>query len=108
MNSSTWRLHALQFSRLLWLAIFSAVSIGSLMAQAPSFVTFDAPDAGRNKSQGAIAESMNQNGVIAGMYIDKFNLNHCFVRLANGQITEFDAFPGMYSDLRSVNHGFVH
>jgi hypothetical protein len=43
------------------------------MAQTPSFVTFDAPHAGRNKSQGTIPESMNQDGVIAGIYIDKFN-----------------------------------
>jgi hypothetical protein len=103
MNSRSWRLHSLQLSRLLWLAIFAAVSIASLMAQTPSFVTFDAPDAGRNKSQGTFPESMNQNGVIAGIYIDKFNLNHCFLRLANGQITEFDVFPPSIPNVRAIN-----
>lgn len=62
----------------------------SLFAQTPSFVSFDAPDAGTGPGQGTVALYINQVGVAAGHYSDSSNLQHGFLRLPNGQITEFD------------------
>jgi hypothetical protein len=64
-----------------------------LRAQIPTFVSFDAPDAGTSKNQGTTALFINQNGVISGHYADASGVLHGFVRAANGQITEFDP-PG--------------
>jgi hypothetical protein len=60
-------------------------------AQAPTFVSFDAPDAGLAEGLGTHPARINRNGVIAGWYLDSHVLMHGFVRTANGQITEFDA-----------------
>lgn len=62
----------------------------ALAAQTPTFVSFDAPHAGTSKNQGTSAGFINQNGVIAGTYVDANNVLHGYVRIASGQITEFD------------------
>jgi hypothetical protein len=65
----------------------------SLFAQSRPFVSFDAPDAGHGGDQGTFGISINQSGAIAGMYIDSAGTTRGYVRLSNGQITEFDP-PG--------------
>jgi len=62
----------------------------TLFAQTPSFVAFDAPDA----VQGTNPVAINTNGVVTGYYYDLHGAPHGFVRLSNGQITEFDP-PGL-------------
>lgn len=95
---------------------------------APTFVTFDAKDAGTMMLQGTVATAINASGVIAGIYITMPNVAHGFVRASNGTITEFDApnagtglnqgtFPtsidaagdiaGFYSDATVAYRGFV-
>jgi hypothetical protein len=85
------------FLAALWLGIVS------LFAQTPSFVVFDAADAGQGQNQGTVPRLMNQNGVIAGTYIDKSNQIHCFVRLPNGQLTEFDVFASPTPLVTGIN-----
>jgi hypothetical protein len=62
---------------------------GSLFAQAPSFITFDAPGAGREGGQGTTATCVNSDGVVAGFYFDRGGFSHGFVRAVNGVISEF-------------------
>jgi uncharacterized membrane protein len=66
----------------------------SLFAQTPSFITFDAPDAGTTDNHGTIPHYINSKGVIAGDYLDDNDAFHCFIRDVKGVITEFDP-PGM-------------
>lgn len=53
------------------LLILSVTFIAPLPAQTPSFGTFDAPNAGNNQGEGTRPITMNQNGAIAGIYIDR-------------------------------------
>ena len=68
----------------------------SLPAQTPSFVTFDAPDAGVGNLQGTVPTCISRGGVIAGYYLDVTSKSHGFFRQSNGLITEFDV-PGLAS-----------
>ena len=91
-------------------------------------ITFNAPGAGTSSGQGTFAYSINQQGAIAGFYLDKSNVYHGFVRTQRGQITTFDvsgagtaafqgtlpygsnpegAIAGFYADSSFVYHGFV-
>src|SRR4029077_597213 len=80
----------------------------TLSAQNPSFVSFDAPDAGKNADQGTFATSISQTGAIAGWYIDAGGAIHGFFRLTNGQITEFDAPGGLNTVSNAINrHGQI-
>ena len=97
-----------------------------------TFTDFDAKDAGTGMLQGTIGTSINDNGDIAGIYLNTngtaTNVAHGFVRTANGTITEFDSphagtgknqgtFPtginangeitGMYFDANNGYHGFL-
>jgi len=97
-----------------------------------TFTDFDAKDAGPSFLQGTIGTSINDNGDIAGIYLNTngtaTNVAHGFIRTAAGTITEFDAphagaglnqgtFPaginangeiaGMYFDSNNVYHGFL-
>jgi predicted membrane protein len=85
--SSPRKFHSSLFGKILLLVV-SLLCTVSLVGQAPTFVSFDPPDAGPN---GTVPSSMNQNGVIAGWYSDINGLVHGFVRATTGQITEFDA-----------------
>jgi hypothetical protein len=79
-----------------------------LRAQSPSFVSFDAPDAGKSEDQGTFATSISQTGAIAGWYIDAGGAIHGFFRLTNGQITEFDAPGGINTVPNAINrHGVI-
>jgi len=95
----------------------------------PTFVTFEAPDAGSSMLQGTTGLGINAEGDIVGTYVNMTNLAHGFVRSgATGTITEFDApgagtaknegtfafgintagdIAGMYSDSVVAYHGFV-
>lgn len=66
----------------------------SLFAQTPSFLTFDAPDAGVTSNHGTLPSCINSKGVIAGDYLDDNDAFHNFVRDVSGVITDFDP-PGM-------------
>jgi uncharacterized repeat protein (TIGR03803 family) len=92
------------------------------------FTTFDAAGAGTGKNEGTVPTSINTAGTIAGFYIDGSNVNHGFVRAANGTITGFEAadagtgtkqgtkayaintagvIAGTYHDSSGVWHSFV-
>jgi hypothetical protein len=93
----------------------------------PTFITFEAPGAGKAMLQGTVPISINPTGEIAGFDLDANNLCHGFVR-ANGKISIFESpgagkgfhqgtFPfsinaagtiaGYYIDANSTRHGFV-
>jgi hypothetical protein len=57
--------------------------------------TIDAPGAGMvpGANQGTVAESINEEGTIAGQYQDTNYVFHCFVHYPDGHIITFDA-PG--------------
>jgi hypothetical protein len=54
------------------------------------FTSFDAPDAGKGIGKGTFPVCINDDGGIAGQYIDSNNQSHGFVRSRFGVITEFD------------------
>ena len=60
-----------------------------------SFTDFDAKDAGTGSLQGTVGTSINDNGDVAGIYLNTngtaTNVAHGFVRTADGTITEFDS-----------------
>jgi len=97
-----------------------------------TFTDFNAKDAGTGLLQGTLGTSINDNGDIAGIYINTngtaTNLAHGFIRTADGTLTEFDSthagtgknqgtFPasinasdeiaGMYFDGNNAYHGFL-
>jgi hypothetical protein len=100
----------------------------SATAGESTIITFDAPGAGTSAGQGTFAFSINQQGAIAGYYLDMSNVYHGFVRTRRGHITTFDvsgagtgafqgtlpygsnpegAIAGFYADSSYVYHGFV-
>jgi uncharacterized membrane protein len=82
-----------QLSKMFFPAVLAVLSV-IVSAQTSSFIPFDPPDAGTKKGQGTTPTSINVNGVVAGWYSDSAYMAHGFVRLGNGQITEFDP-PGL-------------
>jgi hypothetical protein len=92
---------------------------------------FDAPGAGTGPGQGTIVfspEILNNEGEIAGHYIDSGNVSHGFLRDENGVFSTFDApgagtdpgqgtlgggfapdgaVMGNYYDADSLSHGFL-
>jgi len=93
---------------------------------------FDVPGAGPYQSQGSsplvvipLPLSINLDGTVTGSYVDMKNVNHCFVRSVDGNITSFDpagsvgtvgdtnginregAISGGYTTADGVIHGFV-
>jgi len=74
-----------------------------VVAQTSTFVSFDAPDAGLGVGQGTHPLKINQNGVITGWYLDSHTVMHGFVRMANGQITEFDAPGASFTHPNDIN-----
>ncbi len=90
---------------------------------------FDAPGAGLSASQGTIPISINNSGILTGLYINSSGVYEGFVRAANGTITEFQVpcqttgtncyatvptsidtagdIVGAYGITNSVGHGFV-
>ncbi len=96
----------------------------------PTFTNFDCPGAGTGALQGTGGISINKAGTITGFCVlsGSGDIAHGFVRAAGGAVTVFDApgagtakhegtFPssinaggvitGMFSDTKSVYHGFV-
>ncbi|MGB8903392.1 MAG: hypothetical protein WCC88_06395, partial [Candidatus Sulfotelmatobacter sp.] len=103
---------------------------GFMRSSNGTITTFEAPGAGKKGAagQGTLAFCINATGNIAGGYTDASNVNHGFVRAANGTITAFEApgagtgalqgtaayginaegnIAGTYLDSRYVYHGFV-
>jgi hypothetical protein len=105
------------------------VSHGFVRSPGADITTFDVPGAGTGANQGtymASYEGLSASGAVAGWYIDANNVNHGYVRAADGRITEFDApgagtganqgtlaygvtpaIAGVYYDENNVLHGFV-
>jgi len=76
------------------LAVFCLMLGFPLGASIPdTFTAFDAPGAGSDSGQGTSAQSLNENGEIAGHYADTKSVVHGFVRHKDGTFTSFDA-PG--------------
>jgi len=109
-----------------------AQTVHAQSASSYTFTDFEAADAGTGLLQGTMGTSINDNGDIAGIYLNTngtaTNVAHGFVRTANGTITEFDSphagtslnqgtFPtsinaddeiaGMYFDANNAYHGFL-
>jgi hypothetical protein len=111
---------------------------GFVRSASGTITTFDAPGAGTSENsvyvQGTFALSINDNGVIAGYYVDASEGYHGFVRAADGTITTLNApgagtglspdtqdplgtkalsingngvIAGYYSDPNEVYHGFM-
>jgi len=85
------------------LAALALLCSASLLAQTPSFISFDAPDAGVGNLQGTIPVSISKNGVIAGYYLDFNSKSHGFFRQTDGQITEFDVPASTNPNVASIN-----
>jgi hypothetical protein len=95
----------------------------SATAGESTIITFNAPGAGTSSGQGTFAYSINQQGTIAGFYLDKSNVYHGFVRTQRGHITTFDApgaagtfaaninpagvIAGDYFDVNNVQHAYL-
>jgi hypothetical protein len=99
------------------------------LASTGTITPFDAPNAGTGKNQGTFAVSINDGGVITGIYSDSGTAEHGFLRAADGTITEFDVpgapvnvahrgtsptdinasgvITGMMEDTNTVRHGFL-
>src|SRR5690242_19349726 len=92
-SSSSLRFRA-RLSRNVICAAVAVLYAVSLAAQAPSFGTFDAPDAGTQRDQGTFPTSINEHGMGTGWYVDSAGAAHGFFRTNDGSITEFDA-PGL-------------
>ena len=101
MGSVRYQHTAPKFSQVVWLGLSALFMLASVRAQTPSFVFFDAPDAGHGFLQGTSPVGISQDGTIAGVYVDASDVPHGFVRLANGQITEFD-LPGKLTQIEVV------
>jgi hypothetical protein len=88
----TRRQHQLDDSRF-WKFLLPTLSLLAfstfLVGQTPTFISFDAPDAGTGSQQGTYPVAINLKGIIAGDYIDKANRQRGFIRQANGQFIEF-------------------
>ena len=109
----------------------SNVNHGFLRAEGGTFTSFDAPGAGTGSGQGtftANVSGLNQEGAIAGYYLDASNVYHGFVRTPDGTFMTFDApdagtasgqgtifgslnsagaTTGCYIDASNVSHGLL-
>ncbi len=90
MRHVCWRLDIAGHVVLLPFVISHAVS-GSSGSDA--FTVFRAPASGTDSAQGTSAQCINDDGEIAGQYIDAEGAVHGFVRHKDGTFTAFDA-PG--------------
>ena len=106
----------------------SASSTAPQASSSPSFTVIDGPGAGTGADQGTAAVYINAAGAVAGAYLDANNVEHGFVRSANGAYSIFEttnagilsgqnpAIPigidsagdvaGLYTDDNKVFHGF--
>jgi hypothetical protein len=115
----------------LWkgLLLLCAVSaLAAISSPAQTFTTFNAPGAGTGMLEGTLPLGINAAGDIAGMYADKNNAYHGFIRAVDGTITEFNVkgagtaghrgtsptsinssgdITGVYTDSNGVFYGFV-
>jgi hypothetical protein len=71
---------------------------GYLRDEDTSFTTFDVPGAAPFKTHAGsplvvipLPLAINRDGTVTGSYVDKDNVDHCFVRYRDGQIEKFDA-----------------
>lgn len=81
-----------------------ALSLSAVPLCAQTFVAIDAPDAGQRKNQGTFPTCINEDGVIAGYYVDSANRTHAFFRSNSGVITEFDPLGLVNNYVSAINH----
>jgi hypothetical protein len=67
--------------------------------------TFDVPGAGTGFARGTTAQSINDEGAIAGYYSDPNGFFHAFVRDEGGNIATFDAPGAFETAASSINQG---
>jgi hypothetical protein len=65
------------------------------------FITFDVPGSGTDAFQGTAPVAINPAGAIAGGYTDANNVDHGFLRAADGTTTAFDV-AGASTDAKSL------
>ena len=68
----------------------SASSTAPQASSSPSFTVIDGPGAGTGADQGTAAVYINAAGAVAGAYLDANNVEHGFVRSANGAYSIFE------------------
>jgi hypothetical protein len=61
------------------------------------FYTIDAPGAGTSSSDGTFPVDINASGDVVGYFYTESNVNHSFLRMHDGTLTEFDP-PAEYTD----------
>ncbi|MGB8477616.1 MAG: hypothetical protein WCE63_02095 [Acidobacteriaceae bacterium] len=104
------------------------VTHGFLRSPEGEFTTFDAPGAGTGYYQGTgcfsdCPVSLNDWGVITGVYVDANYVEHGYLRTRDGKIVTIDpngsqgtlpnginnggAITGYYLDANGVYHGFL-
>src|SRR5947208_3495268 len=77
----------------------------SASAQSFTFTTFEAPGASTTPSdaaQGTFAASINNSGVITGLYVDAGFGQHGYLRAPDGTFTTFDDVTGGCGGLNPI------
>jgi hypothetical protein len=85
------------------LAAFSIFASGIPPACAQTFASLDAPGAGTGQGQGTFPLAINSSGVIVGYFTDSSDVEHGFIRAADGTFTTVDDPPGTYTQLTAIN-----
>src|SRR6266404_2704432 len=95
MENSSWRQHWATF------LVLSCLLLGlpsGALSQTGTITTFDAPGAIHT-----FAQSINEQGAIAGYYYDAGFAAHGFVRNGRGTITTFDVPGALQTFAQSIN-----
>ena len=87
MKSHLWRKCPVRSGATLLSLLLASAAFA--VAQTPTFISFNAPDAGTGQYQGTYPIAINLHGFIAGSYIDARNQQHGFIRKANGEFIDF-------------------
>src|SRR5713226_9976449 len=85
------------------LALFTAMTLFAVLGltvqnPAQTIITFDPPG-----STNTYAFGINPAGAITGTYVDASNVDHGFLRAADGTITNFDPPGSTYTSPSSIN-----
>jgi uncharacterized membrane protein len=95
IQKTIWKLHLAAF------LVLSCLQLGFPLvafSQGGTFTTFDVPGA-----RATLAYSINEEGVVAGSYLDAPGYYHGFVRLPDGTFTTFDLPGGTSTIATSIN-----
>ena len=81
----------------------SSLPSAHAQAPAPSFLSFDEPDAGTAFGEGTFPVAINSNGTIVGFYFDAQKYQHGFLRSADGTFTSFDPPEALATDPTAIS-----